>query len=61
MSRSDERGNKQQQTNQEIRLGMGHYTPVTQAIRRVSRGLGRKLEKMKRQLTAESKQRPNLL
>ncbi len=40
---------------------MGHYTPVTQAIRRVSRGLGRKLEKMKRQLTAESKQRPNLL
>jgi len=32
------------------RLGMGHYTRVTQAISRMSRRPGRKLEKLKRQL-----------
>jgi hypothetical protein len=32
------------------RLGMGHYTRVTQAIRQMSRRPGRKLEKIKRQL-----------
>ena len=31
---------------------MGHYTRVTQAISRLSRRPGRKLEKMKRQLMA---------
>jgi putative transposase len=34
------------------RLGMGHYTRVTQAISRMSRRPGRKLEKMKRQMAA---------
>ena len=34
------------------RLAMGHYTRVTQAISRLSRRPGRKLEKMKCQLMA---------
>ena len=42
------------------RLEMGHYTRVTQAISRMSRRPGRKLEKIKRQLRAiEAAQRPN--
>ena len=42
------------------RLGMGHYTRVTQAISRMSRRPGRKLEKIKRQLVAiETAPQPN--
>ena len=37
------------------RLGMGHYTRVTQAIGRMSRRPGRKLEKVKRQLLASAR------
>jgi len=44
------------------RLGMGHYTRVTQAISRMSRRPERKLGKMKRQLMVlASQQQPNLL
>jgi len=44
------------------RLAMGHYTRVTQAISRLSRRPGRKLEKMKRQLMAlRCSRQPNLL
>ena len=39
------------------RLGMGHYTRVTQAIRRMSRRPGTKLERMKRQLMALTSQK----
>jgi hypothetical protein len=31
-------------------LGMGHYTRVTQAVNRMNRKSGRKLEKLKRRL-----------
>jgi hypothetical protein len=42
------------------RLEMGHYTRVTQAISRMSRRPGRKLEKTKRKLLAiEAAQQPN--
>ncbi len=42
------------------RLEMGHYTRATQAISRMSRRPGRKLEKIKRQLLAiEAEQQPN--
>ena len=44
------------------RLGMGHYTRVTQAISRMSHRPGRKLEKLKRKLMVlESQQQPDLL
>jgi len=44
------------------RLGMGHYTRVTQAISRMSRHPGRKLEKLKRRLLAlESQKQTTLL
>ena len=44
------------------RLGMGHYTRVTQAISRMSRRPGRKLEKMKRKLRVlQGQQQPDLL
>ena len=43
------------------RLGMGHYTRVKQAIRRMSRRPGRKLERMKHQLMALTSQEQSTL